>query len=1372
MKQVLLFLILLCSGVNCAAQNTNTYFHSLHIDDSRFNKRTNVIYEDHLGYLWLGTDSGLYRYDGHSLVENQYDVFDEKSIPNNSINSIIEDSYGNLWLGSESYLILYHRKTNSFKGFYKNNTTGILGKSKDGTIWVNLKNTGIVKVVPQEDIDNIEFHTQLNYKQNSKIWTNDKTINDFSEDLFGRNWFATPKGILALNTDDMLVETGFSKNVSFLTPLENNTLLAATDEGMFLLQYGKTDFQLKILETIDVFNKKNQTNTEFTSISTDLGSATIWASTQSGLYKGEKTNTSYVFTKITDGQKTDSTPYENRINSLIIDRYKNLWVATNKGIKKHIDRNSIFEYTTINNNLNNHFTQSLLKTNKNELLVTYNHVGLYSYDLKTNTNRLLAAANEDYSVVKEYYSQKEILFASGKTLFLSKNYSDHTKKVQFDTLKKYNYNIRDLVPLGKDEIWVGLWGGGISIVTPKQEKNAFKSKVISTLFGKNVSVMHLDRNQNMWIGTRGDGLFKVNLINEEIKVFNPSLKDGLSSNAILCLREDDKGNLWIGTRGGGLNFYDQAAQTIKSYGKNEGLVSTTVASIERDVSENLWLSTRDGISRFDIKKEKFVNFSIEDGVTESHFTFNSSAVGEDGKIYFGCPGGFFSVNAKNYKKESSVPNTIITNYTIFGDFDKSNTANKENHSKKYLNTTDSLKLAHNRNNIAFEFSTLEFTAPNKNEFAYILEGTNDFWHYTKASNRNANYNDLPPGSYTFKVKSSNSDGVWNDNPATFHFQISPPYWKSNMAFILYFLLLITSIYTTWLVIKRWYRLKKKLVAETVSREKDNEMNRMKMVFFTDISHELRTPLALILGTIEKVVKEKKFTLSPITSQRIYNNTLRMHRLINQLMDIRKFDEGKLKLQISKNNIVNDIEIIKNAFNDFAKIYDIDYQFVTEETKIVGWYDVDILEKILFNLLSNAFKYTPKKGIITVSLGLASGREKSHFSKKFRMGSYIKCSVRDNGIGIPQEDIEQIFDRYYQATKKYSNQIPGTGIGMELVQKLIERHHGTIQVESEENTFTEFTFYLPIHKNRYLKKERIDRGTPLTKNFIKNSEFQVIEEISSEFETKPKALQTSKPLILLVEDNEDLRSMVKDELKTDFNVIEACNGKEGYTTCLAQRPDLIICDILMPIEDGISMLQKVKDNPETKTIPIFMLTAKNSEETKIECLSLGADDYIEKPFSLEFVKWKVKNTFNTREDLKSKYSKIITPEPSEIEVDSNDEKFIRKLVTIIEESIDDKHLNVEFLASEAGMSRANLYRKVQAINNDTPVNFIKRIRLKRAAQLLKNNKMYISEVAYMTGFSNQKYFSKCFSKEYEMSPTEYAKQFYEEANTTVNISNEQ
>ncbi|MCK0134879.1 two-component regulator propeller domain-containing protein [Arenibacter sp. S6351L] len=1359
MKYIPFYFFALLIHLSCLAQGNITNLQKLNVDGVPFNKKTNIVFEDHLGFLWLGTDSGLYRYDGHTLMENQFDVFDEHSIPNNTINSIVEDDLGNLWIGSESYLIFYDRQTNWFKGYYKNNTSKVLGKSLDGTIWANLRNTGIVKIIPNEKVENIQFQTEFNYKQNNSIWANDKQINHFAEDKFGRIWLATPNGIIALGKDNKLIESGFLKNTETLINTKNNTFIASTKEGLFLLGYGKADNKLKILETYTNFQGNTPLLPQITTLVLEETTSTLWIGTHSGLIKGTLKNNEYSFENINNSNNQNRSS-QSRINSLTLDRYNNLWIATNKGVNKYIGRTSIFEYTGIDENLTNFFPQSIIKENSRELLMTINQKGLYRFNKTLNTNELLLRTTENYTVVKKDYENKELLIGFGGALLKSNNYTLTNQTLGVDTLQQFSKGIKDIIPLNKDEIWVGLWGGGINIVHSGSDISKFKQKTISLLMGKNVSVMHLDRRQNLWIGTRGDGLFKVDLINEELKTFNPTIndKDGLSSNAILSLLETGQGNLWIGTRGGGLNFYNAEDETINSFGKKEGLVSSTISSIEMDMSQNLWLSTHRGISRFNVQEKKFVNFGIEDGLAESHFIFNSHSNDENGTLYFGCPGGFYSVRTKNYQKSDLLPNTIITQFNILGNESAESALENLSLPLQTIGPSKKLELPFNSNNIAIEFSSLDLTAPNKNEYTYKLEGINDFWHHTKASNRNANYNDLPPGKYTFKVKSSNSDGVWNTTPAELSFVIAPPYWRSNLAYFIYTVLLAICIYITFLLVQRWYTLKKNLVTETISREKDNEINRMKMVFFTDISHELRTPLALILGTIEKVVKEKNFTLSPLTSQRIYNNTLRMHRLINQIMDIRKFDEGKLKLNISKNDIVKDIDIIKNAFNDFARIYEIKYDFNCEKEEIRGWYDVDILEKILFNLLSNAFKYTPKKGEIHVALEFANTHDLFSMVKLRGNGKYIKCSVKDNGIGIPKKDLPHIFDRYYQATKAYSNQIPGTGIGMELVQKLVERHHGAIRVESEEGVFTEFTFFLPINKNAFDKKERINTGKPLTKSFIHNSEFQVIEEVSSEFEEKSQAIKSDKPKILLVEDNDDLRFMVKEELKHDFHVLEASNGQEGYNAIIKDKPQLIICDILMPIEDGMSMLKRVKENNDVNTIPIFMLTAKNSEETKIECLSLGAEDYIEKPFSLEFVKWKVKNALITRKELQEKYSKIITTEPKEIEVDSHDEKFIKKLVQIIEDSMDDNLLSVEFLASEVGMSRANLYRKVQSIMDDTPVNFIKQIRLKRAAQLLKKNKMYVSEVAYMCGFSNQKYFSKCFSKEYGKSPTEYTKQF--------------
>lgn len=1334
-------------------QSNTVNFHKLDIHGVLFNKKVNVLFKDSFGYLWIGSNSGLDKYDGHNLTQYQYDVFNPNSLSNNNINSIVEDDYNNLWIGSESYLIHYNRKENTFKGFLKNVTSSVKNKSKNGDIWVHIKGTGLIKIKSSTNINDIKLASNFSNKNNDTNYKITKESVSLMEDDFGKLWAGTNNGIYILNDTKKLLPTNFKENIVDIKLFQNNKFLVITQNSLFILGYNKSNNKLEILENypdiLDTFNVKGRLTT--TAINSNN---TIWIGTTNGLIKGFRNNNSYNFNHYTKDSKNVHL-LNNHITSTIYDDYGNLWIGSFKGVNKYLGRTSLFEYNQITTN--NNLTASFNAQSENCIIVG-NSNGLYNFNPATKTNTKIEAPIKDVNFITQNYEKTELIIVNNYSIYTTNNYKTNAEKLDITKLKTYKSLIKCIIPINKNEIWVALWNGGIDIINSNKTISPFKEMLIKKLKGNHTSTLLFTNNNTLWIGTRGEGLYIVDLAKENYKHYLPTKENGLTSNAILCFHEDAKDNVWIGTRGGGLNMYNNNLDTFKNFKPNKANSPKIVSAIEEDQDGNIWMSTRDGLTLFNIKTERFTPFGVEDGINENQFVFNSSTSNpKKNTLYFGCSDGFYSVHPEKLTPQNVVPTTVITSFYTLGQLDDSkldntlNTANEIN-----INSDTPIILPYSRNNIYVNFSSLDFTAPNKNEYAYKLEGLNNYWIYTNAFNRNANYNDLAPGTYTFMVKSSNNDGVWNEEPSKTTFTIQPPIWKSNWAIAIYLLLALALIHMSTLLIRRWYLLKKNLLKETISREKDNEHNRMKMVFFTDISHELRTPLSLILGSIEKVVKEKKFTLSPVSSERIYNNTLRMHRLINQIMDIRKFDEGKLKLNISKNDIVRDINTIKNAFNDFANNNNITYNFTTNEPEIKGWYDVDILEKILFNLLSNAFKYTKENGEITVLLELIK-LENNNIGGNNLNGKYIKCSVKDNGVGIPKKDLNYIFDRYYQATKTQRNQIPGTGIGMELVHKLTDRHHGTITVESEENVFTEFTFYLPISKKRYHKNERIDKSMPLKRNFIKSSEFQVIDKKTTEpLLAKPK-LKTKKAKILIVEDNVDLREMIKTELNTDFNIIEASNGKEGYDIALNEKPDLIISDILMPIQDGISMLKQIKKNPEFNNIPIFMLTAKNSNETKVECLSLGANDYIEKPFSLDFLQWKIKNTFKTRQDLKKEYSKLITTAPVDVQIDSNDEKFVKKLIKIIEENINNNLLSVEFLASEIGMSRANLYRKVQLILNDTPVNFIKTIKLKRAAQLLKQNKMYISEVAYMTGFNNQKYFSKCFSKEYGVSPTEYIKQ---------------
>ena len=827
------FLIaLIFSCYLCFSQKPPTYFHELNIDGRPFDKAVNVLFEDSIGFLWIGTDNGLYKYDGNELVSYQYDVFDQNSIPNNSINSIIEDNFQNLWIGSESYLIYFNRKEQVFKGYYKNSTVTVLAKSKDGAIWANRKNMGLVKLLPHAAIDSIKLDTKV-YNGNNGLTFQKNEVNSFVQDIFGRYWFGTMDGIFSFGEDDKIASNSFEENIIELKLGPDQSLYALTHDKMYVLEYREQINTLEVKETHSYFDRNEQDNLEPTSLDINLLGETIWIGTTDGLLEGTRTENSYTFQHYEPEQNTKGSLSNKRINSVILDNYGNLWIGSLKGIHKYIDRHSIFKFQHIDtrDNSGNHFVSSLYVDKKKTIWAGVDTKGLYV--LADGISSRIFESTESINTIRSDYQNEELLIGVGAAILKSIDSDSEKITSQFDTIKKYTSEVMDLLPVTQEETWVGLWGGGVDIINSRGEPSRFNKSVIAEMKGNHVSVLYKDSHNNIWIGTRGEGLYKINVETQEIDHYPPAEPNGLSSNAILSLLEvEDK--IWIGTRGGGLNVYNLNKKNFKFYGKQQGLRSTTIASLAKDKANNIWVSTQNGLARFDMIQKRFVNFSIEDGVTESQFMFNSSAANiVEGILYFGCTDGFYSVQTKKFEQTSIKPKTVITTFktleAILPGEEFGTVASKPDN---LLSSSDKeINLSYNENNVVFEFSSLDLTAPHKNEYAYKLEGMNDYWVYTTASNRNANYNDLPPGDYTFQVKSSNSDGVWNEEPTELQFSISPPFWKSDLAYLIYLLLLLAGTWISAILIRKWYLLKQNLVAETVSRKKDNEHNRMKMVFF-------------------------------------------------------------------------------------------------------------------------------------------------------------------------------------------------------------------------------------------------------------------------------------------------------------------------------------------------------------------------------------------------------------------------------------------------------------------------------------------------------------------------------------------------------------
>lgn len=670
-----------------------------------------------------------------------------------------------------------------------------------------------------------------------------------------------------------------------------------------------------------------------------------------------------------------------------------------------------------------------------------------------------------------------------------------------------------------------------------------------------------------------------------------------------------------------------------------------------------------------------------------------------------------------------------------------------NHSilKKSITETKEIELSYDDYVVSLEFAALDFHAPEKNKYAYKMEGFEKDWNYTDANGRFVTYTNLDPGEYTFKVKGSNNDGVWNEAGASLRIIITPPWWSTWWAYTLYWfsvILLLISIRTYDL--KR-QRLKHQLELEHEHSEKLEEVDHMKSRFFANISHEFRTPLTLILGPSESIITE---TLDEKTKKKagsIKRNANRLLNLINQLLDLSKLEAGRLKLETSYSNIVTFVKGIAMSFESLAERKDIVLKIKNTSDEIELYFDKEKMEKVFTNLLANAFKFTPGGSKITISVSETDNNS-------------VEIKIKDAGIGIPQEELPKLFDRFYQVDSSHTRERGGTGLGLALAKELVELHLGSIKVESEEKKWTEVTVTLPLGKEHLLPEEILVADEPLEEIKILVEEEEGRESTSMQVDKPlPEDIIKYKTIILVVEDNTDVREYIKDSLKNEYYIEEAANGEQGLRKAEKIIPDLIISDIMMPKMDGNELTRKLKNDERTSHIPVILLTAKSEQESKLEGLETGADAYLTKPFDTKELQIRIKNLINLRRKLQQKFShgKIVTIKGEEKKVSGLDEKFMKKVLEVIENHISEETFSIEDFGSEVGMSRMQIHRKLKALTGKSASHYIRSVKLFKAKEMIGKHEATISEIAYSLGFSSPAYFTRCFKEEYGHPPSELA-----------------
>lgn len=956
-------------------------------------------------------------------------------------------------------------------------------------------------------------------------------------------------------------------------------------------------------------------------------------------------------------------------------------------------------------------------------------------------------------------------------------------------------------------IWIGTKGNGLIAAIPDGQSNSFRLQQytietdnIYSISGNNIYSLYEDAQQRLWIATFEGGVNFLNLNTDSQSPQFINYRNRLKNFPISqCYRTrfvtgDPKGNIWIGsttgllmcggdfsepekisfrqfsripsdmsslsnndvhnifftgnnemyisTFGGGFNkliSLDDNQAKFQSYTMKDGLSSDIILSIEEDRKGNLWFATEEELCKFTPSTGRIENYPSKVFPRRINFNEGAALKTHDGQLMFNTVKGILYFSPDSINTNRYAPPIIFTN---FRQAEQTVTPQTGGILTTNIDDTQLIRLPHNRNSFSIQFAALDMRYPNSISYAYQLEGFEKNWNYI-GNQRTATYTNLPKGTYTLKVKSTNSDGVWVENTRTMKFIILPSFWETPWAYLLYISFIALIIFTASYILFTIFRLKHKVTVE-------QQISDIKLRFFTNISHELRTPLTLIAGPIEHILQnghlnhEEKEQLTLVE-----RNTNRMLRLVNQILDFRKIQNNKMKMRIQQIDLIPFTKHIMESFDNLADEHQIDFRLETQSTVLTVWADADKLEKILFNLLSNAFKYTPQGKEIKV---IITDTEKE-----------VAIAIEDQGIGISENKQKSIFTRFENLVDKNLFNQSSTGIGLSLVKELVEMHHGTISLQSKSGEGSRFTIQLQKGKEHFDESTEFILSDPIVTDI--SQVFQT-SQLAALAESGQEAVDKEKETILIVEDNRELRFFLRTIFAQYFNVIEAENGRIGLEKSKTYQPDILVSDVMMPEMDGIEMVRALREEMTTSHIPIVLLTAKSTVESKIEGMKLGADDYITKPFSAAYLKARIFNLLEQRKKLQALYCASLmqtsserqtTEQPKQISAPAlspNDQKFMDKVLETIDRNLDNGDLMVEDIASEVNMSRSVFFKKLKTLTGLSPIEFLKEIRMKRAAQLIETEEYNMAQIAYMVGFNDSHYFSKCFKQQYGITPTEY------------------
>lgn len=1339
------------------------------------------MFQDKDGFIWIGTKDGLNCWDGNSFKVFNHDPFDSLSVSSDLVSRLYEDKLGRIWVGTGNgdlncfdkkaerfYRIPIHKNPTFSKA--KNFLINFITEDRHGNIWAGFHNFLAKVTLPD------------GYPQ--KADSNKSVVTEAYE-------FPEPF------TSNL---TGFFQDIDVV---QDSLFWAATFRGLFQLNEESNQFELLDLSQFGEEGSR-------TSFILEDSKKRIWLGLQKGILmlKGETWHF-FPFEDIIPSAELDIIiNRQNQLTSIGMEEFMgNFWLWSRVHHKIFIlqpdfsSQPMLHLAGTLESPNPNQFIKNICKSETDNFFIGTSGYGFFQYSsrqpsfqhllsgvsirslLTESGGNLWGNGMENYRVFKNGELEKTtfpkltepfsgILQDLSGNLWISFNKNrafDQSVLLQLDDqLNEKNryatdYLLTDVYGLMRQDQWGNIWfaRNTSDLVRFDLKKQTFdivdyqlllkiqKAKFSTYAFYK-------DFENNFWLG-KDYGLIRLKMnemgeiVDYQLFANNPNNRNSLSRNVVLSCLDDPvspEKYLWVGTKGGGLNRLDKQTGDFLHFTKKNGLPNNVIYGILPDEEGNLWLSSNRGLSKFHPESGNIQNYTVADGLQDDEF--NTGAYHKDektGKLYFGGINGVTAFHPKDLKPNLFKPPVMIT------DFKVNNEALdiEQNLEKQAIAYTSKIELPYHQNNLTIEFAALDFTTPENNQYQYILEGSMNHW--VQAGNvRVANFSDVAPGEYFFKVKGTNSNGIWNENPAILKITILPPWYRTTWAYALWILLLSTAFYIFYQFQINRVKLQNQLTFEQKEAERLTELNRIKTNFFSNITHEFRTPLTLILEPVRQMLKEDKDGRFAKKLNLVRKNSEKLLQLVNQLLDLSKLEAQQMQLDLRKGDILKTIRPIFQSFLVLADKKGIELKMKVPQDLQEFYFDKDKIEKVVYNLLSNAVKFT-EVGNVQLSVVCYQLSNEQDFPNL----KNLRIKISDTGSGISETELSKIFDRFYQTDSSLTRENEGTGIGLALTKELIELMGGKITVESKVGAGTVFEVIFPMDEhidNQGLVFNRVvvekEKITPVFSDIVK----ELKEDFIEKEELNPVRIQDAD-IILIIEDEPDLRKFIKNSLPKNYMVIEASNGEQGIEKAIKFVPDLVVSDLMMPKKDGFEVVETLRREAATSHIPIILLTAKTAIESRIKGIDKGADAYLTKPFNTEELLVRIRKLIEIRTLLQEKYAQntnISKKRPAQL-FSQIDDDFLKKINLIIEENLDNEALTVEHLATKVRMSRAQIHRKLKALTNQSATEFIRNYRLDVARNLLSESNRNVTEVAYMVGFRNQTYFSTKFRERFGKAPSQ-------------------